>query len=182
MYLKGPWHEISTIRKSDSAANSTAVSLTPLWHVQRCQWHRCANMKPLSLWTSYSKGSGNLKGNIYRKNIQNQTVHHYIYIYTQNMGVKKRSFLSQWHHCDENWLFHSRFALRIRSHIQKGFNPCIMGLGVDFRPLVFFSCINPTCVTDQRVESCVRLFFYCLIPFSCGCLFQPASPPPPPPP
>jgi hypothetical protein len=42
-------------------AHGTAVSLTPLWHAQRCQWHCCANMTPLWLWTSYSIGYGYLK-------------------------------------------------------------------------------------------------------------------------
>jgi hypothetical protein len=47
----------------------------------------------------------------------------------KNMGVNLGSFLSQrchWHRCNE---FHSRFSPRIRSHIQKGFKPCIRGLG-----------------------------------------------------
>jgi hypothetical protein len=30
--------------------------------------------------------------------------------------------------CDENRQFHSRLTPQIRSHIQKGFNPCIRGL------------------------------------------------------
>jgi hypothetical protein len=47
-------------------------------------------------------------------------------------GLTRNSFLSQqchWHRCDENQRFHSRFSPRIRSHIQKGFNPCIRGIG-----------------------------------------------------
>jgi hypothetical protein len=48
------------IRKSGSAAYCTAVSLTPLWHLLRCQWHRCENMTSLWLWIKYSRGSGYL--------------------------------------------------------------------------------------------------------------------------
>jgi hypothetical protein len=47
-------------------------------------------------------------------------------------GLTKDRFLLQrchWHRCDENRRFHSRFSSRIRNHIQKGFNPCIRGLG-----------------------------------------------------
>jgi hypothetical protein len=47
-------------------------------------------------------------------------------------GLSRDRFLSQrchWHRCEANRRFHSRFSSRIRSHIQKGFNPCIRGLG-----------------------------------------------------
>jgi hypothetical protein len=37
------WINQNTIfmQKFDWAAHCTAPSLTPLWHVQQCQWHRC---------------------------------------------------------------------------------------------------------------------------------------------
>jgi hypothetical protein len=53
--------------------------------------------------------------------------------FTQKIwGLTRDRILSQrchWHYCDENRRFHSLFSPRIRSHIQKGFNPCIRGLG-----------------------------------------------------
>jgi hypothetical protein len=47
-------------------------------------------------------------------------------------GLTKDRFLSQgchWHRCHKNRQFSSRFASRIRSHIQKGSNPYIRVLG-----------------------------------------------------
>jgi hypothetical protein len=120
-----------------SAAHDTAVSLTPLWHAQRCNsnWHHCdmhngvidtaVQIRHRCDFVPHIRVAlATFKGNIYRKNLHRQIDLHYIYNFnTTNMGVMKDRF------CDENWRFHSRFSPRIRSHIQKGFNLCIRGLG-----------------------------------------------------
>jgi hypothetical protein len=78
------------IRKSDSAAHGTAVSLTPL----------CANITLLWLWTSYWRGSGYLEREYLLKNIHRQIVLH-----TKIWGLTSDRFLSR---CDENRRFSSK--------------------------------------------------------------------------
>jgi hypothetical protein len=94
------------MREYDSAAHGTAVSLTPLWHAQWSHWHCCPNMTPLWLWKY-----------VYKKT--------YIGKFTYTISTTFRQKI--WRLTEDR--FHSRFSPRIRSHIKKGFNPCIRGLG-----------------------------------------------------
>jgi hypothetical protein len=45
MWVNSPFLSISRCDMhsgvNDTAVTCTAVALTPLWHAQRCQWHRC---------------------------------------------------------------------------------------------------------------------------------------------
>jgi hypothetical protein len=95
-------------------------NLTLLHTAQWCHWHHC------DFGPHIQEALATFKGTIYRKNILRQIVLHYTYnFHTKNRGVKQRLFF-----VTAVRRFHSRFSSRIQSHIRKGFNPCIRGLGV----------------------------------------------------
>jgi hypothetical protein len=105
---------------NNSAVPITAVAMTPLctsqqsqrlrWNffqiciaAQQCQLLRCA-----------------------RHSGVNDSAVHVTAVSTIPLYKSQRS---HWLCCDKNWQFQSWVSQRILIHIQKGFNPCIRGLG-----------------------------------------------------
>jgi hypothetical protein len=111
------------IRKSDSDAHGTAESLTLM-----CKYDTAVTLNLIFEWLWLP-----LKGISIQKIFIGKLSCTTPITFTQKIwGLTRDRILSQrchWHYCDENRRFHSLFSPRIRSHIQKGFNPCIRGLG-----------------------------------------------------
>jgi hypothetical protein len=94
---------------NDSAVHVTAESVTPLKFfkifiiAQRSQWLRCA---------SHSR-------------VNDSAVH----VTAESVTLLCMSQRSRWLRCDKTRRLQSRFSRRILIHIEKGFNPCLRGLG-----------------------------------------------------
>jgi hypothetical protein len=110
-------------RQSDLAAHGTLRSLTPLW-----KYDTTVTLDLIFEWLWLP-----LTGMFIEKTCIGKLSCTIPLTFKQKYrGVTRDRFLSQrchWHHCDENRRFHMRFSPRIWSHIQKGVNPCIRGLG-----------------------------------------------------
>jgi hypothetical protein len=72
---------------NDTAGTCAAVSLTPVWHAQRYQWHRC------DFGLHIPETLATFKGNIYRKIKHRQIVLHYFYsFHTKIWGLTRDVF------------------------------------------------------------------------------------------
>jgi hypothetical protein len=97
-------------------------------NAQRCHWHR------------YDMHSGVIDTAVTLdlifewlllplKGISNEKTYQGKFTYTISITFTQKIWGLTKHRFDENRRFHSRFCPRIRSYIQKDFNPCIRGLG-----------------------------------------------------
>jgi hypothetical protein len=105
---------------NNSAVPITAVSMTPLCTSQQSQWLRWNFLKiciaaQQCQWLRCDVHSG----------VNDSAVH----VTAVSMTPLYKSQRSHWLRCDKNWQLQSWFSQRILTHIQKGFNPCIRGLG-----------------------------------------------------
>jgi hypothetical protein len=108
-----------------TAVTCTAVSTTPLWHVYD-------TAVPLDLifemlWLIF-KGISIKKGTY----AICPPLYLLLYFHPKIWGLAKDCFRTLWchcHRCSKNRRFRSQISLLVRSHIQKGFNQCIKGLG-----------------------------------------------------
>jgi hypothetical protein len=111
---------------------------------QRSHWHRCDVHSGVidtavqiwlrcDFWLLFARLWLPLKGISIEKTYIGQLSYTIPITFThKKWGLTWDRFLSQrchWHRCDKNRRIQSRFARRILIHIEKGFNPCIRGLG-----------------------------------------------------
>jgi hypothetical protein len=104
----------------DQFCHSGAIN-TPLWHAQRCQWHRC------DFWPHVREALPTLRGKCIEKTYIVKLPYTISITFTQQIW----GFLSQrchWHRWDQNQRFRSRFSSRNWSHFEKGFKLCIRRL------------------------------------------------------
>jgi uncharacterized membrane protein len=126
------------MQKYDLAANCTEVSWTPLWHADRCQWHRCDMHSDINYTTvTCTAVSMTPLGHAHRCQCHvcaNMTA---LWLWLPLTGIyaKKAYICKLSYTLSMNFtrklaiFFSSRFASRIRSHIQNCSYSCIWGLG-----------------------------------------------------
>jgi hypothetical protein len=111
------------------AVTCTAVSLTPLWHAQRYQWHRCASDSGFIDTAVTCTAVSMTPLCKYDTAVSLDLIFQRLWLYTGKMSFTIYIAFTQKIWGLTNRRFRSRFSSRFRIHIQKGVNPCIRGLG-----------------------------------------------------
>jgi hypothetical protein len=124
-------------QKSQRCHICKAESMTPLCRSQRSQWLRCAchsgvidsavhgtavSMTPLKFFQNLKCIDIPFKGSQSLAKMMSKVT-------AVSMTPLCTSQRSHWLRCDNNRRLQSRFSRWILIHIEKGFNPCLRGLG-----------------------------------------------------